>query len=293
MPKGQIVKALSGFYYIESEGIVYQTRGRGVFRKKKITPLVGDYVEFDTTSLTDGTVTKILPRKNDLVRPPVANVDCAVIVMSAIEPDFSTYLVDRFLIYLELKDIRPIIYISKMDLVDEQQMADIKACATAYEALGYRVYLSHEFEQEAFLADLSDELVVFMGQSGVGKSTLINHFIPELSLETAEISSHLGRGRHTTRHVALHKVKDVLIADTPGFSTLDLIDIDKENLPYLFPEFANRAHLCKFRECSHQHEPKCAVKDALENGEIAQFRYDHYTSFLEEIEQTKPKYNKK
>ena len=293
MPKGQIVKALSGFYYVESEGIVYQTRGRGVFRKKKITPLVGDYVEFETTSLTDGTVTKILPRKNDLVRPPVANVDCAVIVMSAIEPDFSTYLVDRFLIYLELKNIKPVVYISKMDLLNEKQTNQIKAWQKAYQNLDYQVWLSNEFDQEEFLASLSEELVVFMGQSGVGKSTLINHFIPELALETAEISNHLGRGRHTTRHVALHKVKDVLIADTPGFSNLDLIDIEKENLPYLFPEFAQRAHLCKFRECSHQHEPKCAVKEALANGEIAQFRYDHYTSFLEEIEQAKPKYNRK
>ncbi len=293
MPKGQIIKAVSGFYYIESEGVIYQTRGRGVFRKKKITPLVGDYVEFDTTSLTDGTVTKILPRKNDLVRPPVANVDCAVIVMSAIEPDFSTYLVDRFLIYLELKDIRPVIYISKMDIIDEKREKEIQEYLVAYEKLGYQVYLSNEYNQEEFLTSLSNQIVVFMGQSGVGKSTLINQFIPELDLETAEISTHLGRGRHTTRHVALHKVKDVLIADTPGFSTLDLMDIEKNNLPYLFPEFAQRSHMCKFRECSHQHEPNCAIKTALENGEIAQFRYDHYINFLEEIEQTKPRYYKK
>ena len=295
MPTGQIIKALSGFYYVLADGNIYQTRGRGVFRKRGQTPLVGDLVEFESTSQTDGMIVTLLPRKNSLIRPTVANIDVAVIVMSAVEPNFSTHLVDRFLVYLEAKQIQPVIVITKMDLLTEQEAQTIQQFKHQYEQIGYRVWLSQELfaQEDGFLATLQNQLVVFMGQSGVGKSTLLNHFVPELQLETGVISTALGRGKHTTRHVELHCIKGVWIADTPGFSSVELMGITKEELPHLFPEFRLYDSMCKFRECSHTHEPSCGVKEALENGKIIPSRYEHYQLFLEEINQQKPKYEQR
>ena len=295
MSKGQIIKALSGFYYIASDNKVYQTRARGIFRKRGQSPLVGDYVEFESQTLQEGVLTKIEKRKNELIRPPMANIDSAVLVMSALEPSFSTLLVDRFLVYLEAKDIKPVIYITKMDLLNEVKTAQIKAYQTMYQSIGYPVWLSQEGDVDSsdFIDSLANQVVLFMGQSGVGKSTLLNQLLPSLDLETAAISKSLGRGKHTTRHVALHQVKQALIADTPGFSSVELDQIEKEDLPYLFPEFRKYSPNCKFRECSHRHEPDCAVKAALVEGKIDQSRYDHYCQFMDEIIDRKPKYQRK
>lgn len=291
--KGQIRKALSGFYYIESEGATYQTRARGNFRNRKITPLVGDQVVFESSNLTDGYLLEVLPRKNELVRPPVANVDTGVIVISLVEPAFSFNLLDRFLVTLEYKDIEPVIYLSKLDLMPDDTLA--KLITKRYEAIGYQVIasLDEEANQRALFRIFASGLTVFMGQSGAGKSTLLNKLVPELELATGEISESLGRGKHTTRHVELLPIAGGLVADTPGFSSIDFLDIESRELPRLFPEFVQAAPLCKFRECMHVKEPGCEVKRRLEAGSIAVSRYENYQQFLEEIEKRRPVYRKK
>ncbi|MDT2811154.1 ribosome small subunit-dependent GTPase A [Enterococcus asini] len=291
--KGQIRKALSGFYYIESEGTTYQTRARGNFRNRKITPLVGDQVVFESSNLTDGYLLEVLPRKNELVRPPVANVDTGVIVISLVEPAFSFNLLDRFLVTLEYKDIEPVIYLSKLDLMPDDTLA--KLITKRYEAIGYQVIasLDEEANQRALFRIFASGLTVFMGQSGAGKSTLLNKLVPELELATGEISESLGRGKHTTRHVELLPIAGGLVADTPGFSSIDFLDIESRELPRLFPEFVQAAPLCKFRECMHVKEPGCEVKRRVEEGSIAVSRYEDYQQFLEEIEKRRPVYRKK
>lgn len=295
MPKGQIRKALSGFYYVYSEGETYQTRGRGNFRVRDITPLVGDIVEFESGSLTDGMLHSIYPRKNELVRPPIANIDIGVIVMSAIEPEFSTYLLDRFLVYLEGQEIEAIIYITKTDLLDESQKLEVENYKKAYQGLGYTVIMS-DFPSEESLTRLltvvKDKIVVFMGQSGVGKSTLLNQILPELKIKTGEISTALGRGRHTTRHVELIPIAGALIADTPGFSNVELVEIEEQNLPDLFREFLANRDECRFSGCLHLNEPGCRIKELVAEGEIMSYRYEHYLQFLNEIQTRKPMYNK-
>ena len=297
MPEGQIRKALSGFYYVYYQGETYQTRGRGNFRNRNLTPLVGDFVEFESGNKDEGILKELLERRNELVRPPIANIDLGVVVTSAVEPDFSPQLLDRFLVTLENKGIKAIIYITKTDLIDEKTYQDLKEYQVYYESLGYTVYLPEKNGQEAAVQQLcthfSDQLTVFMGQSGAGKSTLLNTISPELVLKTAEISSSLGRGKHTTRHVELIPLHGGLVADTPGFSAIDLAEIELEDLRELFPEFLEVQEQCRFRGCVHLKEPKCKVKELVENGEIADYRYSNYKQFYEEISQRRPDYSKK
>lgn len=295
MPKGQIRKALSGFYYVYSEGKTYQTRGRGNFRVKDTTPLVGDFVEFESENMQEGVLLSVEKRKNELVRPPISNIDVGVIVMSAVEPDFSTYLLDRFLVYLEGQAIKPIIFITKIDLVEEEKLADILSYQRDYQQLGYSVYLSDQNESESLdkmLDEVTNQTVVFMGQSGVGKSTLLNLILPELELKTGEISTSLGRGKHTTRHVELIPIKDALIADTPGFSSVELEEIEEADLPDLFPEFLANRDDCRFSGCLHLNEPNCQIKQLVDRGEIRTYRYENYLQFLNEIQNRKPNYQK-
>lgn len=291
--KGQIRKALSGFYYVYSEEKLYQTRARGNFRKLKISPLVGDEVVFESTNQTDGYILEMLPRKNELVRPAVANVDQAVIVTSLVEPNFSYNLLDRFLVTLAHQSIEPIIYLTKVDIFDEEEKID--EIEHIYGSIGYKVIVAKETSEAIDeLEELfSDKLTVFMGQSGAGKSTLLNQILPELQLKTGEISDALGRGRHTTRHVELLEIAGGLVADTPGFSAIDFLSIEAVELPREFPEFVARLDQCRFRECQHLNEPDCAIKAAVESGEIAQSRYDNYQQFMSEIEQKRPVYKKK
>lgn len=289
--QGQLKKALSGFYYIQHEGNLYQTRARGNFRKRKVKPLVGDFVEFESTSLTDGYLLEIFPRKNELVRPPVANVDQVIVVASLVEPDFSYHLLDRFLVSLEQKQIEPVIYLSKVDLLgDSTLLEEIKA---TYRLAGYRVIIGDEDGLNQVKALLKNRLTVLAGQSGAGKSTLLNQLVPGLALETGEISEALNRGKHTTRHVELIDVAQGLVADTPGFSSIDFFDLEVTDLPKMFPEFVVLQDACRFRECSHTHEPDCAVKEALAEGKIAQIRYDNYLLFLQELKNQRPTYQKK
>ncbi|MFI8574728.1 ribosome small subunit-dependent GTPase A [Rossellomorea aquimaris] len=293
MPEGKIVKALSGFYYVLSEGSVTQCRGRGNFRINKITPLVGDYVEFQAENKTDGYILKVYDRKNELVRPPIANVDQAILVFSASEPDFSPALLDRFLVLVESKEIEPLICVTKMDLLTSDQTNKIERYVKDYRSFGYEVLMTSsktEHGVEELTPYLRDKISVFAGQSGVGKSSLLNALKPELELKTAMISSHLGRGKHTTRHVELIDIEDGLVADTPGFSSLEFSELEIEELPQCFPEMVEVSEDCKFRGCLHINEPKCAVKAAVEAGEIPTYRYDHYLTFHKEIKDRKPRY---
>jgi len=294
--KGQIRKAVSGFYYVYAQGETFQTRGRGNFRKRNITPLVGDEVFFESENAAEGYVLEVLPRHNELVRPPVANVDLGVVVMSMVEPDFSFNLLDRFLVTLEHKKIQPVIYLTKVDLVPQAQQARILEVKKIYEAIGYAVLYADADKQIGATAELetffADRLTVFMGQSGAGKSTLLNKISPALKLATAEISESLGRGKHTTRHVELLPLYGGLVADTPGFSAIDFLEMTAVELSKQFPEFVAASPQCKFRECMHHKEPDCAVKQQVATGEIAASRYDHYLKFLMEIENRRPMYKK-
>lgn len=284
--QGKIIKSLAGFYYVESAGQIYQTRARGNFRKKGQTPYVGDEVEFSAEKDSEGYILKIAERKNSLVRPPIVNIDQAVVIMSAKEPDFNPNLLDRFLVLLEHKGIHPILYISKLDLLDCEDELD--EFLQVYRTIGYDVVQN----VEELLPILADKITVFMGQTGVGKSTLLNKIAPDLQLETGEISESLGRGRHTTRAVSFYNLNGGKIADTPGFSSLDYEVSTAEDLNQAFPEIAEFSKSCKFRTCTHTHEPNCAVKPAVESGRIAIFRFDNYLQFLSEIENRRETYKK-
>ncbi|PKR78574.1 ribosome small subunit-dependent GTPase A [Halalkalibacillus sediminis] len=294
MIQGKIVKALSGFYYVMAENETYTCKGRGLFRKQKVSPLVGDIVEFELDpDSQSGTIQKIHDRSNELVRPPVANVDQAIIVSSMIEPPLNPLLLNRFLVLVEHKEIEPLLLFTKGDLADKEVQDSCKEYAKAYEKAGYRTLMIPN-ENDAFAEQirpyLNDRISVIAGQSGVGKSTILNRLKPELNLETNDISKSLGRGKHTTRHVELHPVFEGYIADTPGFSSLEFDGIELEDLRECFPEFVDREEGCKFRGCFHVNEPKCAVKAAVEQGEIQAFRYEHYLDFYEEIKNRKPRY---
>ncbi|HET7579612.1 MAG TPA: ribosome small subunit-dependent GTPase A [Bacillales bacterium] len=281
MAEGRIIQSLSGYYDVESGGEIYRCRGRGNFRKRKVTPLVGDIVAFE-----DGYVLEVKPRKNELLRPPLSNLDQGVLVFSAVEPEFHPLLLDRFLVRLEADDIHPVICFSKLDLADESGRQQITKYAEDYRDAGYNVVLTSTHTKEGIdllQTWLAEKISVFAGQSGVGKSSLLNELRPDLSLETGEISESLGRGKHTTRRVQLFPVGSGYVADTPGFSSLDFRGIEDENLQLFFPEMRIRVGECKFRGCTHIAEPQCAVKEAVASGDIPDYRYEHYKQFFKDI----------
>lgn len=247
---------------------------------------MGDEVEFSAEKDSEGYILKIAERQNSLVRPPIVNIDQAVVIMSAKEPDFNPNLLDRFLVLLEQKAIRPIIYISKLDLLRDD--AELDVFLKTYQAIGYDIAKT----VEELLQFLIRKKTVFMGQTGVGKSTLLNKIAPDLKLETGEISESLGRGRHTTRAVSFYNLNGGKIADTPGFSSLDYEVDNAEELNRAFPEIAAVSRDCKFRSCTHTHEPNCAVKPAVVKGQIASFRFEDYLQFLSEIEHRRETYKK-
>lgn len=286
MLKGRIVKALSGFYYVECDGKIYQCRARGRFRKKDQKPVVGDFCEFSYEEGSDGYILSLSPRKNELVRPPICNIDQALLVFSAKEPDFSSLLLDRFLIVIESLNIEPIICISKVDLVSKEE---IEKTLEPYIKANYQVYFISSLNQKGIQemkTVFKDKVTVVTGQSGVGKSSLLNALDIKLNIDTNEISKALGRGKHTTRHVELLKMHGGLVGDTPGFSSLELT-IDPLDLAVSYHDFKDLSQQCKFRGCLHDKEPHCAVKQAVEEGLISQERYEHYLMFLKECKENK------
>lgn len=305
--EGVIVKALSGYYYVQPQNSrtassTIQCRARGVFKIKNINPLVGDNVSYYETENNEGFIMDIKPRKNELIRPPVANIDVAVLVFSVIEPSLNLQLLDKFILHIEHAGIVPILCLSKQDLsseansdetLREEARLSIDAVERIYKKLGYQVFGTSAKQEEGLQAihhALQNKLAVFAGQSGVGKSSLLNALVPGINLETNEISNRLGRGKHTTRHVELIDIGGGYVADTPGFSQLDFNELGISDLGYGFVEIREHSVNCKFRGCTHVHEPSCAVLQAIASGEIEQSRYDHYLLFLNEMNEQKRRY---
>ncbi|MDO7905243.1 ribosome small subunit-dependent GTPase A [Paenibacillus sp. JX-17] len=302
MPDGLIIKALSGYYYVsevDSEGVprpeepVVQCRARGIFKKRGVSPLVGDQVVYSLTENGEGMVDEIKPRATELIRPPVANVQLAVLLFSLREPDMNLQLLDKFLVHIEHAGLEAVICLTKQDLLEEHQGGNDSTAAVKelYEEIGYEVIVtsSRTGKGTEWLRErLAGEISVFAGQSGVGKSSMLNALRPGLSLETSEISMRLGRGRHTTRHVELIPLESGgYVADTPGFSQLDFLELGVEELSSCFREFVPLAAGCKFRGCTHTHEPFCKVLEAVDKGTVAASRYNHYKQFLEEMKDKK------
>lgn len=282
---GIIVKALSGFYYVKTDGDkIIQCRARGKFRKNDEHPLVGDFAEITLTG-DDGVVDRIVDRKNSLIRPPVANIDRLYIVSAYTlpSPDFS--IIDRLTVIAEMNGIEPIIVFNKSDL------GDFEPYASVYKRACFRTFIvSCETGENMDLLkdDLSDGISVFTGNSGVGKSSILNNILDGVRIETGEVSERLGRGRHTTRHVELYKtVKGGYVADTPGFSSIENKPILKDELPFYFSDFADYRDECRFVGCSHTCEKGCAVLDAVANGKIEKTRHESYIQMYEEAKMIK------
>ena len=288
MKVGIIVKLIAGSYTIKDEnGNKIILKPRGVFRHRDIAPKVGDIVNFD-----DDLITEVKPRKNDLIRPPVANVDQAILIHAAKEPNFSFNLLDRFLILVEKEDILPIIIVTKIDLLQDVELKELKNNLSYYEEF-YPVYytsVKDETSLKVIEQVLENKTSVFAGQTGAGKSSLLNVLDINLKLETGEISKALGRGRHTTRHSELIDIYGGLVADTPGFSKLDFEGIEASLLQAHYPDFVKLSSGCKFRGCTHLNEPKCAVKDAYKDGKILKSRYENYQLLYQEISEQKKRY---
>lgn len=272
---GKIVKQISNDYTVKVDNNLYICKARGKFKHDGITPLVGDNALID---LDNKLLLEILPRKNELIRPSIANVDQAVIVASNKIPEFSLELLDKLLCIIEYNNIKPIIYVSKIDLLTDIEINELNKTLDYYRNIGYKVYTDITIK-EVF----KDKVTVFVGQSGAGKSTLLNKLDSKLSLITGEVSEALGRGRHTTRHVELIETLDGLIADTPGFSKISFIGMTKEDIRDNFIEFNNYRELCRYKDCMHNKEDECEIKKQIDN-KILKTRYDNYIKFIKEVE---------
>ncbi|MEK5169849.1 MULTISPECIES: ribosome small subunit-dependent GTPase A [Staphylococcus] len=291
MKTGRIVKLISGVYQVDVDGVRFDTKPRGLFRKKKFSPVVGDIVDFEVQNEQEGYIHHVHDRDNELKRPPVSNIDELVIVMSAVEPQFSTQLLDRFLVVAHSYDLEPRILITKKDLTTQDNQEYIQAMLDLYQDIGYPTqFISKNDDRVSIVDEWNHGLIVLSGQSGVGKTTFLNHYRPELNLETNDISKSLNRGKHTTRHVELYERNHGFIADTPGFSALDFDHIEKDELKNYFVDIKDAGQDCKFRNCNHIKEPKCNVKHLVDEGKIAQFRYEHYLQLFNEISNRKVRY---
>ena len=270
--KGQIIKISSDLHFISCENEVYPCKCRGIFRKEHITPVVGDYVLF---SKEKKLVEEILPRKNIFSRPKVSNIDQAFLITSLKLPDFSLNLLDKFIVLMEINHVKPIICITKSDLLSEEELNDIKKVLSYYEKIGYKVIYNYELDKINDL--LSNRTSVFTGQTGAGKSTLLNKLNPNWNLEVGEVSTALGRGRHTTRVVELFEINHGKVMDTPGFSSLEF-NCSKEEIRNAFVEFS--MYPCPFKDCSHTNEKECVVKKEVYANNILESRYLNYLNFI-------------
>lgn len=287
--KGKIIRGISGFYYVHTgESGIYTCKAKGIFRKLQIKPLVGDDVELSVLDeeTKEGNVDRILQRKNTLIRPAVANIDQALVIFAMQKPKPNFNLLDRFLVMMGQQDLPVIICFNKTDMVSAQEEEEIRRI---YEPGGFRVVFTSTVSGNG-IDTLKDQLrgrtTTVAGPSGVGKSSLVNLLQPQIRMETGEISAKIARGKHTTRHSELIRIeKDTYIMDTPGFSSLGLFDLEKEELRYYYPEFAPYEGMCRFQGCVHVHEPDCAVKTALAAGEINRIRYENYCLLYEELKE--------
>lgn len=289
--QGKIIKGIGGFYYVHAgDGVIYECKARGIFRRENIKPLVGDYVELEVLDQEEetGSIRAILPRKSTLIRPAVANIDQALVVFAITKPEPNFNLLDRFLIMMEQQDLPCIICFNKSDIASEQERVNLQS---AYEACGCRTLFISVREREGLeqvRALLQGKTTAMAGPSGVGKSSLINFLHPQAAMETGAISRKIDRGKHTTRHSELFVLdQDSYIMDTPGFSSLQLFDMEKEELKDFYPEFGDYEAGCRFRGCVHINEPGCSVKEALAAGKISDVRYHNYTVLYEELKNRK------
>ncbi len=285
---GIIIKGIGGFYYVEAAGEVYECKARGAFRKRKITPLAGDNVTITVREGKENTIDEIKERKNFLIRPPVANIDTLIIISSVKEPVPSLLVIDKLTAMAVDKGIKPCVVFSKSDLGDCREYEEI------YKTAGIPVcsVCNKTGEGVEKVKEMIGEgITVFTGNTGVGKSSLLNSIDERFSLATGEISDKLGRGRHTTREVTLYHIGSGLVADTPGFSSLDIQEssevIVKENLPFCFPEFEEYLGRCKFTSCSHTVEKGCLILDAVKDGTIHQSRHNSYKQMYNEVKDLK------
>lgn len=285
---GIIIKLTGGFYYVEADDEIYECKARGSFRNKEQSPVVGDRVRIAVMEDGYHSIEEIYERNNLLVRPALSNLDLLIIVVSAAEPAPNTVIIDKLTAASVSLGITPVIVFSKTDLQNVDELSHI------YSKAGFRTFLYSDGDKDSvnrIKSELSHKLIAFIGNSGVGKSTLINNLYPELSLETGQISKKLGRGRHTTRTVELFKTTDGYIADTPGFSTIDLERYnlwDKEKLMHYFPEFEDYLGQCMFTSCMHTCEKGCAVIDAVSRGDIPESRHTSYVEMYNEVKDIKP-----
>ena len=287
--QGKIIKGIAGFYYIYAEDHeIYECKAKGIFRKDNQKPLVGDNVEIEVLDIQEkeGSVTAILPRRNSLIRPAVANVDQAFVIFAMENPKPNFMLLDRFLIMMEKQDIPAVVCFNKKDLADS---SELEFLYETYTGCGYRVILSSTFQGDGLdeiRQVLKGKTTVVAGPSGVGKSSITNALQENVKMETGEISKKLKRGKHTTRHSQVIPVgEDTYLMDTPGFSSLYLTDMEEQELKDYFPEFRKYEGQCRFQGCRHIHEPGCAVKEALENHKISSLRYEDYLGLHEEIKE--------
>lgn len=287
--QGKIIKGIAGFYYVDVvESGIYECKAKGIFRKEKRKPLVGDNVEIEILNEEEktGNLVQIYERKNELIRPAAANVDQALVIFAVRQPDPNYVLLDRFLIAMEQQEIPVIICFNKSDLAKEQEL---EAMCRIYEGCGYHILTtsaSCEEGIETVRELLEGKTTVVAGPSGVGKSSLTNLLQEEISMETGEISKKLKRGKHTTRHSQLLTVGEhTYLMDTPGFSSMFVEGMEKEELRQFFPEFREYEGTCRFQGCVHVHEPGCLVKEAVEEGKLSSQRYENYVSFYEELKE--------
>lgn len=285
---GIIIKGIGGFYYVEAaDGIIYECKARGVFRKEKITPLAGDRVEISVDENNKNSIDKIYERRNMFKRPPIANVDKLVIVSSVCDPRPNLLIIDRLSAVAVYKNVEPIIVFTKNDLQSADKYIEI------YKNAGFKTFAVSNETGEGIgeiKAVIENGVCVFTGNSGVGKSSLINRMYPDFALETGEISKKLGRGRHTTRHVELLKINNGYIADTPGFSSLDFETNDlikKDELAFCFPDFSDFIDLCKFSTCAHVNDKGCRLIEAVNNGDVMRSRHESYVTMYNEVKDIK------
>ena len=285
--QGKIVKGISGFYYVHVVGTgIYECKAKGVFRNRKVKPLVGDNVEIVVLDEEKhlGNVEEILPRKNELIRPAVSNIDMALVIFAAAKPDPNFNLLDRFLCMMEYQKVPVTICFNKCDLVSEEEKENLQKI---YAPAGYDILFTSVKTGEnidRLKALLAEKTTTVAGPSGVGKSSLINELQTDVRMQTGAISDKIGRGKHTTRHSEIISIgQDTYIMDTPGFSSLYVNDFEKEELKYYFPEFELYEGQCRFNGCDHIHEPGCAVKEAVEKGKIHAVRYEDYKELYEEL----------